>query len=400
MEAPKEHKNEAERLKDLASYSILDTLTERDYDDITSIAAAICGTSISLISLVDDKRQWFKSHYGLAASETPKEYAFCAHAIHDEQQVFIVEDARNDERFHDNPLVTGDPHVIFYAGVPLISDNGNPLGTLCVIDHEPMEMTQTQEDSLRALGRQVMNLLNLRKTKMRLEKTLKDLESKSEDLERFAFIAAHDLKSPLIGISELLRLFISDYSNQVDEEGMEMLSMTARSSAKLQSLIDGILDYSKSDRILDEPKSEIVLTKLLRVVEELFSHEADLSLTLHTSMERIITNRAVLEQVLINLVANAIKYGKAEGVKIEIGVSETLSHYEFYVQDNGPGILAKDQQVIFDMFKVLKSKDKFGKQGHGIGLATVRKVIENSGGTIRVESTPTSGSRFIFTLEK
>ncbi|MEQ9187180.1 MAG: ATP-binding protein [Cryomorphaceae bacterium] len=400
MEAPKEHKNEAERLKDLASYAILDTITEKDYDDITSIAAAICGTSISLISLVDDKRQWFKSHHGLGASETPKEYAFCAHAIHDEEKVFIIEDARNDERFHDNPLVTADPYVIFYAGVPLMSDNGNPLGTLCVINHEPMKITQAQEESLRALGRQTMNLLNLRKTKMRLEKTLKDLEIKSKDLERFAFIAAHDLKSPLIGISEMLRLFIIDHADQVNKEGIEMLKMTSRSSVKLQSLIDGILDYSKSDRLLDEPKSEIVLSNLMKGIEELFSHETDLTLRLNTSIERIITNRAVLEQVLINLVANAIKYGKNEGVEIEVGVSVTLSHYEFYVQDNGPGILEKNQDVIFDMFKVLKAKDKFGKAGHGIGLATVRKVIENSGGTIRVESTPDTGSRFIFTLEK
>ena len=133
MIAPKEFSKETERLQELDSFSILDTLPEIDYDNLTAIAAEICGTQISLISLVDNKRQWFKSHHGLGATETPKEFAFCAHAINDPGSPLIVQDARRDERFSDNPLVTGEPNVIFYAGVPLVSDAGLPLGTLCVI---------------------------------------------------------------------------------------------------------------------------------------------------------------------------------------------------------------------------------------------------------------------------
>ena len=120
----------------MKSYSILDTLPESDFDDLTTIAAEICGTPISLISLLDDKRQWFKSHHGLDAIETPKEYSFCGHVIN-QDDLFVVSDARLDERFHDNPLVTGYPYVVFYAGVPLVGDNNLPLGTLCIIDHNP-----------------------------------------------------------------------------------------------------------------------------------------------------------------------------------------------------------------------------------------------------------------------
>ena len=146
MIEPKKYKKEEERIQDLESYSILDTLPESDYDNLTTIAAEICDTEISLISLVDNNRQWFKSSYGLNVKETPRKYAFCAHAINDPDNILIVKDARKDERFHDNPLVIGEPKVIFYAGVPLISDNGNPLGTLCVIDYKSKELTERQKN--------------------------------------------------------------------------------------------------------------------------------------------------------------------------------------------------------------------------------------------------------------
>lgn len=158
--------NEEERLAHLESFSILDSFYESEYDDITTIASEICNTPISLISFVDNKRQWFKSHYGLNVSETPKEFAFCAHAINDPNNSFIVKDAREDIRFFDNPLVIGDPHVIFYAGIPLNGEEGFPLGTLCVIDHQPKELSQNQINSLKALSNQVMSLLKLRKKKL------------------------------------------------------------------------------------------------------------------------------------------------------------------------------------------------------------------------------------------
>ncbi|MFT6857022.1 MAG: signal transduction histidine kinase [Cyclobacteriaceae bacterium] len=400
MLAPEEHEKEQERLKDLASYTILDTLPETDYDDLTAIAAKICDTEISLISLIDDKRQWFKSHHGLAATETPKKYAFCAHAINDQENVFIVRDARTDERFHDNPLVTSDPNVIFYAGVPLISDNGLPLGTLCVIDHNPKSLSQSQIQSLKALGRQVMNILNLKKTQLTLEKTLLKLEEKNVELERFAFVAAHDLKSPLNGITGLSELFAENYSAQIDDEGNKMLSLIAKSSDKLRNLIDGLLEYSRFESVLKEKKSQININSLIDDMTGLFLYEPKLTLKLTSSMTDIVMNRTALEHVLINLVTNAIKYNDKENIAIDIGVSESATHYTFYVQDNGPGIALDHQGNIFDIFKVLVKKDRFGVAGNGIGLATVKKVIENSGGFIKVKSEPKKGAQFLFSFEK
>ncbi len=400
MIPPNDHIRENERLAALASYSILDTFPEEDYDNLTRIAAQICGTSISLVSLLDSNRQWFKSRYGLGVSETPKEYAFCAHAINDANDVFIVQDSRSDERFKDNPLVIGEPRVIFYAGVALCNDEGLPLGTLCVIDHKPKLLSQSQVDSLKALSRQVMNLLQLRKTQVRLKKSVELLNEKNDALEQFAYVAAHDLKSPLNNISSTAELFSDCYADAMDDDGKTMLSFIQGASEKLKTLIDGLLEYSKSESILKEQKSRIDLQELCHEIGGLFSFDMPLSLVLKSKLTSVTMNRTAINQILINLVGNAVKYNDKEAIAIELGVSEDPDHYMFYVRDNGPGIAPKDQDGIFQIFKTLGTTDKFGKQGNGIGLATVKKIIEKLGGTISVSSTPPHGSTFSFQVKK
>ncbi|WP_018620696.1 GAF domain-containing protein [Spirosoma luteum] len=163
--------DESARLEALTGYNLLDSSPEDIYDDVTQLASEICRTPISLISLVDENRQWFKSKQRLASDETKREYSFCAHAILNPSEILIVPDAREDERFSDNPLTTGQPRVVFYAGVPLVNPEGYPLGTLCVIDNRPRTLTENQLLSLRALARLVNTHFELRKTKRELEDT-------------------------------------------------------------------------------------------------------------------------------------------------------------------------------------------------------------------------------------
>lgn len=400
MIKPEIHSREKERQKNLDSYSILDTMEEEDYDNITAIAAEICGTPIALISLIDDKRQWFKSHHGLDATETPKELAFCAHAINTPDRPFMIQDARIDERFHDNPLVTGDPHVIFYAGIPLVSDEGFPLGTLCVIDHQPNQLTQKQLESMKALSTQVINLLRLRKNQSLLEQTILSLEEKNQVLEQFAIIAAHDLKSPLIGISGMATCFSQMYASKIDQDGREMLDLIVSSSDKLRRLIDGLLAYSRSERVLKDEKTQLCPQVLVDELSRLFVCEKQPSIRLRSTLEEININKTALDQILINLITNAIKYNDKEAVEIVIGISANDNWYEFFVQDNGPGIAPKYHEKIFRIFEVVATEDKTGIAGNGIGLATVKRLVEKMGGAIRLESEEGKGSKFIFTLEK
>lgn len=167
--------NDKTRVEKLQSYNVLDTEMEPIFDEITNTAAAICNTKISLISLVDESRQWFKSKCGLEAPETPRDISYCGHAIMSDE-IFIVEDAEFDERFCDNPLFLNEPNVRFYAGAPLVAPDGQRIGTLCVIDNEKKSLEQHQILALKSLAKQVINILELRKSNELIENQNKRFE--------------------------------------------------------------------------------------------------------------------------------------------------------------------------------------------------------------------------------
>lgn len=400
MQSPPIPSYEDARLQELDAYKIVDTLPEQDYDDLTALAAQICGTPISLVSLVDDRRQWFKSRHGLDAPETPKEYAFCAHAINQPKEIFIVNDARTDERFQDNPLVTGDPNVVFYAGMPLVNEKGLPLGTICVIDHSPKELSEDQIRSLKSLSRQVMNLLELHRKKKELEKVVADLENRNDELEQFAQVAAHDLKSPLNNISMLLDLLKQDFGPALGTDGEELVAMLKRSSGKLKNMIDGLLAYSRSDRHADISPARIPVRELEALLRDLLVAKSEGTLEVESELNEVYTNKAALEQVLINLSSNAIKYNDKPRPKISVHITEDREFYRFTVQDNGPGIPEKMEDKVFQIFQVGASRDRFGHRGNGIGLATVQKVVHAMGGKISLSSEAGEGATFTFTFKK
>lgn len=167
----------------LESFRILDSLPEQSYDDIVTLAAHICAVPIALISLIDSERQWFKAKVGLDAPQTPREQAFCAHAILNPSDIMEVPDAKLDPRFANNPLVTGEPGIRFYAGAPLVTPFGSALGTLCIIDRVPRRLTPPMAKALKALARQVVRLLELRRALAELETLTQAQQERQQQLE-------------------------------------------------------------------------------------------------------------------------------------------------------------------------------------------------------------------------
>jgi len=187
--------NEPERLQALHDSAILDTTSERSFDQLTELAAGICGTPVAFLSFIDSNRQWFKSKLGLSLPETSRDVAFCAHTILG-RDLLVIPDVTADQRFADNPLVTSEPHIRFYAGAPLITSEGHALGTLCVLDYVPRQLTDQQRDALKILSAQAAARIELREAKAELEKS-----KSSAHLAMEALRASEEFKSRLLACS-------------------------------------------------------------------------------------------------------------------------------------------------------------------------------------------------------
>ena len=389
--------NETQRLAQLEQYDILDSFSEKDYDDITLLAATICGTPISMITLVDEKRQWFLSKRGMDASETEREYAFCAHALNTPNEILIVPDSRKDKRFEDNPLVTGDPHVIFYTGVPLINPQGFALGTLCVIDHKPRHLNEQQLNALSVLSKQVMNLLEMRKMNIALKKTRGELETRNKELEQFASVLSHDIKSPLTTILIAKQLLQGQKRNHFSETDLNALNIIQKSAEKINSLVNGVLDYYQNDSLKNNVE-EINLTEMLASIISVLPPGKKCEIKYPENGSVIVLNKTQLEQIFSNLLNNSIRYNDKDIIKINIDFSEDKGYYIFSVADNGIGIEKDDREKIFNLFTTLSNEEY--EKGYGIGLSTVKKIVERNSGTINIDSEVGKGTTFTFTIKK
>jgi signal transduction histidine kinase len=399
MQKPEIPANENERLSALRALQILDTFPEKEFDSITALASFICKTPISIISFIDEGRQWFKSIVGLDVSETEREYAFCAHAINNPNEPFIVENALIDPRFTENPLVTGGPQIRFYAGAPLVTSDGMALGTLCVIDSEPREINTEQKNALEALANQIMIQLELRKKIIEHEEMKIELEKSRYEAERFAHLVSHDIKAPLKGISGLADMVsILMQRNEFDLLKQSLTQLKEKADHTV-NLVDGILNHSLSlGNTIN--REWINANILLREVTMLCSAPHVVRFHKKAEVTEIFTDKVLVEQILLNLLTNAIKYNDKEIPEIEILISENEVNYIIEVGDNGCGIPDTFQSRIFELFQTLGHKDRFGNSGTGIGLNTVKKITDKLDGKVELHSIPNIGSRFTITLPK
>jgi signal transduction histidine kinase/CheY-like chemotaxis protein len=383
--------DETARLKALYDYDVLDTEAEKIFDDLTQLAAQICNTPITLISLVDPNRQWFKSKVGLDAEETSRDIAFCAHAIH-HKEIFEVEDTLLDKRFFDNPLVKSAPNIRFYAGTPLVSHNGHAIGTLCVIDDKPNKLTEIQRQALEVLGRSVISQMELRKN-------IKELKQANEHKTEFLSNMSHELRTPLNAIIGFSRLMLDDiHHHQLPAKFSEYISHIDYSGKRLLSVVNSVIDLNKIEAGMMQVQVELIcIREFIKDLEGMLAitaNEKDVAFSVNISDNvptHLPIDQAKTSQIITNLVHNAIKFtDSGKWVKVEFSLND--ENLVITVADQGAGISSTDQTKLFGKFQQVGQTKS--SEGSGLGLSITLGLVELLGGTIKVLSTLGSGSIF------
>lgn len=389
------HPDEEARLNELYQYKLLDTPEERDFDELVKIAALVCEVPVSQITLIDRNRQFLKSQVGTELGDLPREASLCARAILEPEPLVIVEDMSTDERFKDNVFVANEPHARFYAGVQLRADNDLPIGMLCVVDLKSRQLTDTQLETLQALANQVQAQMQLRRQLNLLNVAKSQLERANIDLSNFAHTVAHDMKAPvrtMRGFSQLLKVRRDKMSLKERDEFLDYID---RASEELNMLIDGVLSFAQHDLRRTIQKEDILIVDVVNYVlvnldiPEEFTIEYDR----HSSVAYY-TSRTGLVQILQNLIGNAIRYHDKEHgtIKIKWWIDDLRLHLT--VSDDGPGIDELYHEDIFKMLTTLEPKDRDGRKGTGIGLATVKRIVDKLRGEVSVRSKPGEGAAF------
>jgi signal transduction histidine kinase len=375
------HPNETERLKALRSYGILDTAVEPAFDDITRLASYICQAPISIVSLVDETRQWFKSEVGLGLRETPIAQSVCAHALL-EHSFLEVPDTALDPRFANSPLVIGKPQMRFYAGALLRTPDGLPLGTVCVIDDKPRQLTPEQRDMLAALARQVMALMEFRRALLLSDRL-------QRNITRLMAVAGHDLKQPL----QVMIMAIDRIRGKLtDEKDRERLGYAVEAGMRMAEELDRLAETSALKAGYGSP--DLKSFPLSAVFDSIFQNwrlhaEAKgLRLVVMPTCAVVVSDPGMLRAIIGNLVGNAIKY-TAQG-RVLIGTRRRGNAVSIEVLDSGTGIPRDQLDAIFEAFHQINPTS----EGLGLGLSIVRRTAEALGHAIELKSDLARGSHF------
>ncbi|CAD1794707.1 sensor histidine kinase [Xanthomonas arboricola pv. juglandis] len=371
--------SEALRLQALRSYGILDTPREAAFEDITRLASIICQTPIALISLVDADRQWFKSEIGMGERETPLFKSMCAHALLD-SDVLVVPDTRQDVRFARNPLVTGEAPLHFYAGAVLKTSEGLPLGTVCVLDRQPRQLSDEQVDALRALARQTMAQLELRRA-------LQVAEESDRYRSRLMAIAGHDLKTPL----RTAAYAIDKMRRHANVDSIPTL-VTARDAINLVARnLDELATLAAASETASPDLQPLALEDVLHAVLGVWRQPAiDKCLALRhvpTSL-RVRSHPTLLTTLLGNLIGNAVKY--TERGRVLVGVRRRPGHAVVEIIDSGIGLNLDHPEQVFQAFRQADPRS----DGLGIGLWIVHRTAETLGCEVDVRPRPSGGTCF------
>ncbi len=402
MQLPKIPLNECDRLKDLFEYEVLDTSPETSFDEVTNLASHICEVPIALISLIDEKRQWFKSRVGLDVLETPRDFSICAHAINS-KDLFEVTNTLVDDRFKDNVLVTGNPHIRFYAGMPLITPRGHAIGTLCVIDKIPRRLTDHQKKGIRTLARHVIDLFELKLNNKNIKQLNDSLteanhritkqqdaliqSAKQQTIGAMASGICFELGTPLVNVTSKLKELIEATSAEKFDKGQfsDHLISLDKNIQRIEKMVSTLREFSKDDELLVK-KIDVhdLMHDLMTLVRERFHNSGvKLLFDLPESAEFKASYNQV-SQVLINLLHNSFDavVGKSNGW-VKISVYTSPDEIMFKVSDSGSGLETEAKERLFEPFFTTKPIGK----GVGLSLYISQGIVENHRGQLFLDET-------------
>ncbi len=414
-EAPRPPEEES-RIQTLETLGILDTPPEERFDRITRLVCHILDVPISLVSLLHRERQWFKSRVGVDLCETGREVSFCAYAVY-EKAPLVIENALKDERVRDMQVVLDAPYIRAYAGIPLIMQGGDCVGTLCAIDVKPRKFTEQQLSCLRDLAKMAADELG----NVALNTSIANLKAKTEELtlareaaekankakSEFLAIMSHEIRTPLNGILG----FLSELKeSQLPPQESEYVRMASASGDLMLSLINDILDLSKIEAGRLELESiPVNLEQLVYEVAAPFealakTKKVDFNKSVVTNgKSEVFTDPTRLKQILLNLLSNALKFTNSGYIALNVKALEDTAtedsmEYLFNVSDTGIGIPSDKVTRLFQPYEQLDKSTTRRFGGTGLGLSICKRLVEHFNGTLSVTSEPGKGSTFSFTI--
>lgn len=391
--------DENRRLKSLQDYRILDTTPEESFDNIAQLTAKLFRVPITFIALIDETREWFKARFGLLPGELPRVHAFCDYTIRADAML-VVPDAAEDARFRNNPLVTGDPGIRFYCGVPLRTPDGQALGTLCLIDRVPRVMSSDQLELIELLGRQVEIELELRRRLSILAEAFEDRARDDRSQMLLVSMVVHDLRSPLTVITMLTTSI-----DAADADSRAALEDLLAEAERMRRMLTDILDIClhqvgglklRATAFRYEHMVEGVLRRMQRVAR---NRDQVLTFEVHgVDATEINGDVGLLERVLENLIGNAIQHAPANrSIKVVAQVVDG-ARLRVEVRDEGDAIPREYRESVFRLFERLDLAKDPRHHGRGLGLTFCRMVIDAHGGSIGVVPNGDCGNCFFFEI--
>lgn len=385
--------NETERVLDLLSFDLDYSTLEDDFASLTSLAAHVTGTEISLLNLIDMYTQWTVSGYGFPAGQTPRENSVCQYTIL-EQNHFEVKDLQHDQRFQDLPGIQDGPKMRYYMGVPLRTPAGHNIGVLCVMDSHEKSLTPDQIAVLHTIASEIVKRLLIQKQVQNLRREVAEARALNKRV-------AHDIRGPIGGIVGLAQMLIRKEGKSSQEEILKIIRMIEKSGTSLLGMADEIMQEKYEQPLSTAPEDGLTLRRLKNKLEELFEPQSiDKGIAFDVSVNEELADinftKNKLLQVAVNLVSNALKFTPPLGqVSVALDLTLSQNHRVLYLKVSDTGIGLEPEQVqAIRSGNAASTSGTGGEVGYGMGLQLVREMLNSLKGDMQVESVLGRGTSF------